>query len=184
MNPGTSGKKQRGTLQVVLDLKGPLLIFLIALCFYFLSGKIEVASMPGQLGPAFWPRVILVLLMISCGIKAAEILFAYKKVSTTEGEPSSTQATNFTKLAVLIALVIGVVVAMDKIGFLLSTFLFLILFLRVTGVRKTFRLIFIPVLGTVFLLFLFIKVVYLPLPKGAWFFDEVTIFLYRLLHLI
>jgi putative tricarboxylic transport membrane protein len=182
-NPGTSEKKKRGAFQVVADLKGPLLIFLLALYFYFLSGKIQAIPMPGQLGPAFWPKVILVLLMISCGIKAVEIFFARRKESTAD-EEAAAPAANFTKLAVLIALVIGVVVAMDKIGFLLSNLLFLILFLRVTGVRKKFPLIVISVLGTVMLLFLFVKVVYLPLPKGAWIFDDVTIYLYRLLHLI
>jgi hypothetical protein len=27
-----------------------------------------------------------------------------------------------------------------------------------------------------------VKIVYLPLPKGQWFFDDMTIFLYRVLH--
>jgi hypothetical protein len=40
------------------------------------------------------------------------------------------------------------------------------------------------VLGTIFLLYLFVKIVYLPLPKGQWFFDDMTIFLYRVLHII
>jgi putative tricarboxylic transport membrane protein len=183
MKSGVSHKRPEGAWQILADLKGPLLIFLVALYFYFLSGKIETVPMPGQLGPAFWPKVILVLLMISCGIKAGEIFFSRRKAPEEEGEPAAPEA-NFKKLAILIALVIGVVVAMDRIGFLLANFLFLILFLRVTGVRKKFPLILISVLGTVLLLFLFVKVVYLPLPKGAWFFDDVTIYLYRVLHLI
>ena len=183
MKSEISHRRPEGAWQILSDLKGPLLVFLVALYFYFLSGKIEAPSMPGQLGPAFWPKVILVLLMISCGIKAGEIFLSRRKIPEAEGELSAPEA-NFAKLAVLIGLVIGVVVAMDKIGFLLANFLFLILFLRITGLRKKFPLILISVLGTVFLLFLFVKVVYLPLPKGVWFFDDVTIYLYRVLHLI
>jgi hypothetical protein len=40
------------------------------------------------------------------------------------------------------------------------------------------------VLGTVILLYLFVKVVYLPLPKGAWFFEDLTLAVYRLLWII
>lgn len=36
---------------------------------------------------------------------------------------------------------------------------------------------------TIGLLYLFVKVVYLPLPKGDGFFEAVTLALYRLLHI-
>jgi hypothetical protein len=34
------------------------------------------------------------------------------------------------------------------------------------------------------LLYLFGKVVYLPLPKGDWIFHDLTIFIYHLLYII
>jgi putative tricarboxylic transport membrane protein len=163
------------------SLKGPLLIFLVTLFFYFLSWRIE--EIPGQLGPAFWPRVILIFLMISCGIKALEVLFSRSRDSGPGGG-DHLPAVNYPILAVLIALVIGVVAAMPMIGFLLSNLLFLILFMRVAGLRKKLPLFLTSALGTLFLLYLFVKVVYLPLPKGGWFFDDLTIWIYRVLHLI
>jgi putative tricarboxylic transport membrane protein len=162
-------------------LKGPLLIFLAALYFYILAGRIE--EIPGQLGPAFWPKAILILLMVSCGIKALEILFS-RSPDSAQGGGDLPPAVDYPKLGILIALVIGVVAAMSTLGFLLSNLLFLILFLRVTGVRKISSLLLTSTLGTVFLLYLFVKVVYLPLPKGSWFFDDLTIFIYRTIHLI
>ena len=81
-------------------------------------------------------------------------------------------------------LTIGVVVAMPLIGFPLSNLLFLILFMRLAGLRKKSTLFLTSTLGTLFLLYLFVKVVYLPLPKGGWFFDDLTIWIYRVLHLI
>jgi hypothetical protein len=56
--------------------------------------------------------------------------------------------------------------------------------MRIAGLRKKAPLFLTSVLGTIFLLYLFVKIVYLPLPKGQWFFDDMTIFLYRLLHII
>jgi len=178
----TVGKKPRAVSHLS-HLKGPLLIFFVALYFFFLAGRIEEFPMPGQLGPAFWPKTILILLMISCGIKAVELLFARSKESET-GEGESLPAVHYPKLLAMIALVIAVVAAMEAIGFLLANLLFLILFLRVAGVRKKPLLFLTSGLGTILLLYLFVKVVYLPLPKGYWFFDDVTIFLYRILHLI
>jgi hypothetical protein len=163
------------------SLKGPLLIFLVTLYFYFLSWGIE--EIPGQLGPAFWPRVILIFLMISCAIKALEVLFSRSRDSGPGGEDPP-PAVNYPILAVLIALVIGVVALMPMVGFLLSNLLFLILFMWVAGLRKKLPLILTSVLGTLFLLYLFVKVVYLPLPKGDWFFADITIWVYRVLHLI
>jgi hypothetical protein len=140
--------------------------------------------MPGELGPYFWPRAILILLMVSCGIKSIEIL-ASRKEAGTAGEPNaSLPQVRISKLVALIAVVIGVVFAMDKIGFLLSNFLFLLVFLFLTGLRRKFLLLLIPAGGTVGLLYLFVKVVYLPLPKGMWFFEDITLFFYRLLALI
>jgi hypothetical protein len=171
-------------MQNLLNLKGPLLIFGVALCFYFLAGRLDEAPMPGQLGPYFWPRTILILLMVSCGVKSVEILSVRKETETPGEAGPSPLLIHIPKLGALIAMVIGVVFAMDKIGFLLSNFFFLLLFLFLTGLRRKFLLIFIPAGGTVVLLYLFVKVVYLPLPKGMWFFEDITLFLYRLLAVI
>jgi len=56
--------------------------------------------------------------------------------------------------------------------------------MRIAGLRKKFPLFLTSALGTLFLLYLFLKGVYLPLPKGQWFFDDLTIILYRILHII
>jgi len=164
-------------------LKGPLLIFLFGLLFYVLAGRIEETPIPGQLGPAFWPKTILLFLMISCGIKAVETLMVRKKeMKGTLDEPP--QAVDFLKLFGMIGLIIGVVAAMDVLGFLIANLLFLILFMRLAGLKKKVTLFMTSGLGTVSLLYLFIKVVYLPLPKGYWFFHDLSVHLYRLLHII
>jgi hypothetical protein len=84
----------------------------------------------------------------------------------------------------MIVAVLGVVFLMDMIGFVLANFLFLLLFMRIAGYRRMRSVSFISVLGTIGLLYLFVKIVYLPLPKGQFFFDDLTIFLYRMLYII
>jgi putative tricarboxylic transport membrane protein len=77
-----------------------------------------------------------------------------------------------------------VVYFLDVIGFALANFFFLVFFMRIAGLRKKIPLVLTSALGTIFLIYLFVKVVYLPLPKGQWFFDDFTIALYRVLHII
>jgi len=168
----------------VKPLIGPALIFALAVYFYHLAGKIQEVPIPGQLGPAFWPKVIFVLLMISCGIKTLEIITAQRRQHTGMEAAAPAQATDYVKLAAMIVSIVGVVYAIEILGFLIANFLFLIIFMRIAGWHKKISLLVISTLGTLSLLFLFVKVVYLPLPKGQWFFYDLTIYLYRLLHII
>jgi putative tricarboxylic transport membrane protein len=185
MSKTDAGQAQDATSETVLkSLIGPLLIFLLAVYFYILAGNIDEPPSPEQLGAAFWPKMLLIFLMVSCGIKAGEILMARRK-GAAEGTPAAPLAEVAPiKLAAMIAMVIAGVYFMDIIGFPLSNFIFLLLFMRIAGVRKKVPLFLTSVLGTIFLLYLFVKIVYLPLPKGQWFFDDMTIFLYRVLHII
>ncbi len=180
-----AGQGQHASLEPVLkSLIGPLLIFLLVVYFYFLAGKIDAPPSPEQLGAAFWPKMILIFLMVSCGIKAGEILTARRK-GGAEGTPAGPRPeVDIPKLAAMIAMVIAGVYFMDIIGFPLCNFIFLLLFMRIAGLRKKVPLFLTSVLGTIFLLYLFVKIVYLPLPKGQWFFDDMTIFLYRVLHIL
>ena len=179
---GDVGREDRPPGPVLKDLSGILIILAASVVLFLLTGQIEQVPIPGQLGPAFWPRMILILLMVSCGIRGAEVMVDRRKGKAIrfgcEGEVRGV------KLAAMIVILFVSVFLMDVVGFALANILFLLLFLRLAGVRKPLQLVAISVLGTVGLLYLFVKVVYLPLPKGQWLFDDVTILLYRVLRII
>ena len=182
--PEAAQAQSRSSEPIWKSLIGPILILLLAVYFYFLAGQIDEPPGPEQLGAAFWPKMILIFLMASCGIKAGEILKSRGKKEAEAIQAGPPSEVNAPKLALMIAMVIAAVYFMDIIGFPLANFLFLLLFMRIAGLRKKASLLLTSILGTIFLLYLFVKVVYLPLPKGQWFFDDMTIFLYRVLHII
>ena len=170
----------------VKSLIGPLLIFLAAVYFYVLAGTMDENPMPGQLGPAFWPKAILILLMASCVLKVLESFLAFGKgvaadIGALEGAPRDMERTEIDRHDHPAP---GRRACMEILGFPLANFLFLILFMRIAGMKKLPSLIVISLLGTIFLLYLFGKIVYLPLPKGEWIFSDLTIFIYRLLYII
>jgi putative tricarboxylic transport membrane protein len=70
---------------------------------------------------------------------------------------------------------------MPLIGFTLSTLLFTGLFIRMGGFRNMAVTAAVSVLGTLLLVFLFMKVVYVSLPLGKGVFGEISIALLPLL---
>jgi len=85
------------------------------------------------------------------------------------------------KLAVGIALIVLYVLATPVVGFPLATVAFIVAFMGLCGTRSVAALGANALIGTVLLLYLFIKLVYLPLPKGEGPFEAVSLALYRAL---
>lgn len=158
---------------------GPLLVFLAAVALFVAAGRLPVVPVPGQLGPEFWPRLVLVGLMGSCALKVLEVV----RAGQARTERAVAQPPSLPKLAGGIALILGYTTLTPLLGFPLTTLLFLLAFMRLAGTSRLVPLLVVPVVGTVGLLYLFVKVVYLPLPKGAGVVEDVTVFLYRLLKI-
>lgn len=139
-------------------------------------GLDEVAR-EGQLGPAFWPRLVLLGLAGSC---AAKLLPTRRTPGAAAGLESGLPPISPRTLAGAIALILLYVVAVPWLGFPIATAAFIIAFMCLGGSRGW------PVTaaglgGTVLLLYIFVKVVYLPLPKGGGPLEAFTVGLYRLL---
>ena len=116
-------------------------------------------------------------------VKALEAIRG-RGVKTDEAdETDETALPSFSlpKLMGSVALILSYAAVTPLLGFPLATLLFFLAFTRLAGMRRPSHLLLISGLGTVVLLYLFVKVVFLPLPKGAGVMEDFTIFLYRLL---
>jgi len=85
------------------------------------------------------------------------------------------------RLALGMACILAYVIAAPLLGFPLATTAFIVAFMVVAGGRGVPGIVATAVLGTVILLYTFIKLVYLPFPKGAGPFEYITLALYRAL---
>lgn len=79
--------------------------------------------------------------------------------------------------------IVGYAVAVEVIGFLLATLAIIAYWMVIWGVHSVPRIALTSVIGTGCILTVFLKIAYLPLPKGIGIFDDVTVYLYRILHL-
>jgi len=87
------------------------------------------------------------------------------------------------KMVIGILGIFGYGVAVGYIGFTLATMAIIAYWLLIWGVRSPLRIVLTSGIGTGSILFIFVKVGYLALPKGVGPFHEFTIWLFRTLHL-
>jgi len=140
-----------------------------------------------QLGPGFWPRMVLVGLAAACLAKLVSVLRRDRgnppREASSGEAPDERAGISRGKLAAAIALIFLYVLVTEPVGFALTTAGFIGAFMWLCGTRSTLVIAANTLVGTVGLLYLFVKAVYLPLPKGDGPFETVTLALYRFLHI-
>jgi len=135
----------------------------------------------GQLGPGFWPRLILVGLALACAGRAAVAWRSRTRRASTGRLAEAPSPIAVPTLVAAVALIVLYVLAPPAVGFPVATAVFVAVFMWLAGSRSAVTLAGCALGGTVVLLYIFVKVVYLPLPKGAGPFEHLTLALYRAL---
>jgi putative tricarboxylic transport membrane protein len=143
---------------------------------------LDGAAREGQLGPGFWPRLVLGGLGLAC---LAHLVTARRRggeplapAPAPDAEPGPI---DWRRLAAGILLVVAYVIGATWLGFAIATAAFIAAFMRLGGARSAAGIAATALLGTAALLYVFVRVVYLPLPKGSGPLEDVTVALYRAL---
>ena len=154
----------------------PLLGVIVAAALYPATRSLDGIAREGSLGPGFWPRLALLGLALACAAKAVQ---EWRGAALHDGdrEPISGMT-----LAAGIALIVLYAALTPVLGFPITTAAFIVAFMRLAGLRSRAGLAASAVAGTVGLIYIFVKVVYLPLPKGDGPFETLTIAFYRALR--
>ncbi|HXZ50181.1 MAG TPA: tripartite tricarboxylate transporter TctB family protein [Usitatibacter sp.] len=162
-----------------------------AVFLYHRAERFSHLGRPGQLGPDFWPKAVLVLLMAVCAIEIARRLLSAPApggaAQAKEGSMARSAAQHEEEpryprlLAGGIALSVLYVWGLELIGFFLCTALFLAAFMLVGRYRRAGVIAATSVLGSLAFVFVFMKVVYVSLPLGVGPFLELSAALLRAL---
>jgi len=158
--------------------------------FYVLAERIEYVGPADRIGPGFWPRAILVLLGAICVWELVKHL-ALGRARSVDGvlqslmqeaagslEPEAGHAPaapSAWRLAGGIAVTIGYALLVDVLGFFFCTAAFLAAFIEVGGFRRPLAAIGIGVAGSLAMVVIFVKVVYVSLPLGRGPFQAVSL---------
>jgi putative tricarboxylic transport membrane protein len=159
-------------------LLAPLLGVALAIALYSGTWRLDVVAR-GSLGPGFWPRLALIGLALACLAKLGEEWRRGRAASAPLTRPGISRA----RLAAGIGAIVAYVLLAPRLGFALVTALFIAGFMWLCGTRSVVTVATGAVIGTTSLLYVFVKLVYLPLPKGDGPFEALTLALYRALGL-
>ncbi|MFH1757833.1 MAG: tripartite tricarboxylate transporter TctB family protein [Pseudomonadota bacterium] len=147
-----------------------------SLFFYFLAGRFPEVTGFQQMGDAFWPRLILLVLMGLSAILLIQTLLSRSQKKSEKKLPAEPRS----RLAMLqtMAGIILYVLAIPYLGFLLSTFCALMAFSYLMGNRKMKNTIFFSLGMTAAIYVVFGFLIYTSLPRGVWIFKSLSNLLY------
>ncbi|MCC7485131.1 MAG: tripartite tricarboxylate transporter TctB family protein [Burkholderiales bacterium] len=165
---------------------------------YYVAANIDYVRRAGTLGPDFWPRVILLLLIAVCAVAMIRIAIAREPGRDVAGvleaiaaetarehgaapAPAPPAANHPLILAGGIALTALYVATVATLGFVTGSAAYLAAFIVLGGYRRPAVVAAVSLGGTLLLFFFFVKVVYVSLPLGTGPFQRVTLILMSLL---
>ena len=161
---------------------------------YYVAANIQYQARAGTLGADFWPKLILALIIAAC-VYEVIVIFVLRRSRQVEGvlgrmvdetadrgltaEPRSQHHPLL--LVSGIALTAAYVTLIQTLGFFTATVPYIAAFVALGGYRRWGVIAAVSVLGTLLMLFFFMKVVYVSLPLGVGVFQQVTLALMQLL---
>lgn len=174
-----------------LDLKvvGPYGVALIVCTIFYLQA-LEIAPAPGhQLGPAVWPKTILLFAMLTCIWEIGRSIINETRKSGTASAGTANDASHTASADSAyddstgvkrytpwlgIGLTVLYVAAFPWLGYPLATFLYVAAFVYFGNYRHPVAAMCIGLVSSLVFMFLFMRVVYVSLPIGVDPFSQVS----------
>jgi hypothetical protein len=164
----------------------PEVLFLLGTVYLFAAaGDFTGNRKAGELGPAFWPRLVAVGLAVTLLIRIVQTIREHRRpvvrvpseFDDVDGAPATL---HWRSVAVAMALAVGYVWSTMFIGYLFATIAFLAGFAWLGGQRRWYTPA-VAIAGGLVMTYVFVGVVYVSVPTGVGVFDTVTVAIYRLL---
>lgn len=153
----------------------------LALTRFITDRPEEAAAMArGIAGPTTWPTVMLYAVLVFALAWAVQRT-AWVLRRREGGVTAPPAVAGGARVWVGIGLVLAYGFSLAWLGFALGTALYIVLWLLLGGIRSPKLIAAVSGIGTVALLYLFIKLALMPLDRGAGVIGEFSVWLYRLL---
>jgi len=161
-----------------------------SLLLFWAASRIDVDT-GGRIGPAVWPKTIIVIMGLLCAYEIVKRLVMHSNVSmkglvagltASPGEKDASEpppAEHPRKLWGGIAMVAAYVIAAPWVGFFVATALFLAVFPWIGGLRRPVLASVLGIAGSFTLVVIFMRVAYISLPLGEGPFRALSLGLMR-----
>jgi putative tricarboxylic transport membrane protein len=173
-----------------------VIILAIGGVLYHSASGIDYSAPAGRIGPDFWPRMVLILMIATCVYEIVKIgLFSkHDRVSgvlqtlsaappTDESHPPAAGDGRTYPLLLVSGIVVTVLYAavVPVAGFFLTTFSYLVAFMYLGRYRRMGLSIGVSLAGTLLMFYFFMKVAYISLPIGTAPFSAVSVLLMQVM---
>lgn len=142
---------------------------------YFYISATTPGSTPTELGAAFWPHIILALLIVLLIVNIVNVVKKAKSAENSNGFEFDKDAfVGFFKSKLFIGMVTVAVMAiiLEFAGFMLTSFLFLVVYGIILGEKSPVKLILTGVIATIVLYVIFQGALGIMLPRGVGFLRD------------
>lgn len=144
-------------------------------CFWNVGVNMPPPPVPGAMSAATWPRIILAGLIIA-------LMFNIRNVARANNAPGAKKEIAlrdfFSREFLLSALVmVAYALSLDYLGFLLATFLFVLIFSYVIGLKKRGQLVLGAVSASIGMYVIFQVLLQVMLPRGEGIFRQFSLWL-------
>ncbi len=152
------------------------ILLALAAWFYRLAAEIQYAHQGDNLGPDFWPHMVLAAMMVICLFQGARLMLFGGDARSASGDDINDEETPRSNLLLALGVVLTIAygASVTTLGFLIATFLFMVLFMYIGRYRAHLVIWLSSLFGAVLMTLLFQKAVYVSLPRGVPPFDQVT----------
>jgi putative tricarboxylic transport membrane protein len=172
-----------------------VIVLAIAGVLYWKASQIDFFAPAGRIGPDFWPKMVLILMIATCVYEIVKIgLFSTdERVSgvlqtlsaspPVDGAhpPPEAEPTYPVRLVLGIAITVLYAAIVPITGFFLTTVLYLMAFMVLGRYRRMLLAFAVSLAGTLLMLFFFMKIAYISLPIGTAPFSAVSLFLMQVM---
>lgn len=177
---GGGGEQPAKRRPLLLSLLPEVALLGASIFLFILASNFDYAPVPGQLGPGFWPKILCAGIGVCAAVRLGQKLLVPEQPVARAVDEEGEAEVRLPRVALAVVLVIGYVLGTIFLGYVLSTALFLSVFIYLGGQRKWY-VIPIGVLGSLVFTYVFLKVVYVSVPSGVGVFDQLSAALYRIL---
>lgn len=178
--PTAGGSSPSGVIRL-LPTALPLALLLLALVLPgYMFQSDQTASRAG-LGPAAWPRAMLIGLAVFAALWIARDVWSLRRAgrAPTLSPPRDDERYHFGKALVGLIMIVAYGWLLPIVGFAVSTVVFVASWCLFGGLRKMAVVVPVALIGTIALLWLFMGLALMPLPRGVGVFGDFSIWLLR-----
>lgn len=169
-------------LEILRRVAPYIAVLVAAILLYAVADRITYVGKAGQIGPDFWPKAVLVLAIAAAVYQIVCIAAACWREQPAFREPAAKPERSYTgRLLLGMGITVAYVLLLNVIGFILCTALYLAAFMYIGRYRRHAMIAVNSLAGTLVLVLIFMKLVYISLPMGSGAFAT---FNYALLDLL